>query len=229
MKEPWRVLRPLPDDWSLIVGADTGTYMSASFTAIPPGDEPCAIVLCEFPNYRYVAHEIELLGYSIPEWAKYVMRAYHYLQPRKDRCTAWADPNTQFRAELAHYGIDLKSNTRKLELRVEITREYMQSVIPANPQLGRYEALPRLLFAPWLEIIPYEFEHAKWPDGTTGAGKFERIKEHDHSLDTVEHALSRRPRSKAIHRSGKQSFLESYLQQHKLPGAAKGDPHLGLL
>ena len=225
---PWKTLRPLPDDWSLIVGADTGTYMSAVFVAIPPGDEPQAIVLAEFPNYRYVAHEIELLGFSVPEWARQVMAAYRHLQPASSRCHAWADPNTQFRAELLHYGIHLRPNQRKLELRVEIAREYMQSVIPAIP--GVREAQPRLLLMPWLEILPYELEHAKWPEGTTGAGKFERIKEHDHTLDPLEHALSRRPRSKAILRRGKRSFLDRHLDTYKDPTrGAQGDPHLGLL
>jgi hypothetical protein len=86
--------------------------------------------------------------------------------------------------------------------------------------------IDRLLFAPWLDLIPYEIEHAKWPDGTTGAGKFERIKEHDHSLDCVEHALSRRPRSKHIFTSGKKSFLQQHWDAHRTTNLG-GDPHLG--
>jgi hypothetical protein len=221
MTDGWKALRsPLPDDWSLIVGADTGTYMNVAFVGIPPGDEAVAVILAEFPNYRYVAHEIELHGQSVPEWARWVMRGFHHLQPRRERCSAWADPNTQFKAELAHYGIDLRANHRKLELRVEITREYVQSVTPSG--------VSRFLVAPWLEIIPYEMEHAKWPDGTTGAGKFERLKEHDHGLDCVEHALSRRPRSKEIFRSGKKSFLQQHLDAHRM-AISSGDPHLGPL
>lgn len=219
---PWKALKPLPDGWAMIVGADTGTYMSAVLVAIPPGDEAQTVTLAEFPNYRYVAHEIELIGLSIPEWAKWVMQGFHHFMPRTERCSAWADPNTQFRSELKHYKIDLKSNTRKLELRTEISREYMGQMTPAGS--------PRSLLAPWLEILPYEIEHAKWPDGTTGAGKFERIKEHDHSLDCYEHAHSRRPRSKSIFRSGKKSFLQQHLDAHRsVSNSQRGDPHLGSL
>lgn len=221
MSEPWRALRKLPDDWAVIVGMDTGTYMSALFVGVPPGDEAYILCLAEVPNYRYVAHEIELLGYSIPEWARMVMAIHRHLQPRKERCFAWADPNTQFRTELKHYGIDLHANHRKLELRVEITREYAQSVGPTG--------VDRLLMAPWLDILPYEMEHAKWPDGTTGAGKFERIKEHDHTLDCLEHSCSRRPRSKDILRPKRMSFKERYLVEHGLKRPAGGDPHLGVL
>lgn len=203
----------------MYVGIDTGTYMSAAFVAIPPGDEARTVTLAEFPNYRYVAHEIELIGLSIPEWARWVMRGFHHFLPRTERCKAWADTNTQFRSELAHYKIDLRGNTRKLELRTEITREYMGAKTPTGAD--------RAVLAPWLEILPYEIEHAKWPDGTTGQGKFERIKEHDHTLDCFEHAHSRRPRSKHIFKSGKKSFLQAHLDANQWHRGSKSDPHLG--
>lgn len=195
--------------------------MSALFVAIPPGDEPMMIPIAEFPNYRYVAHEIELLGFSVPEWARLVMEAYRYFQPKRTKCNAWADPNTQFKAELQHYGINLQANHRKLELRTEIAREYMTSKIPTS-------GLDRTLMAPWLEILPYEVEHAKWPEGTTGSGKFERIKEHDHTLDGFEHAASRRPRSKHIFARRKKSFKERFIEEHGIQ-KSYGDPHLGVL
>jgi hypothetical protein len=135
---------------------------------------------------------------------------------------AWADPNTQFRTELRNYHIDLRPNTRKLELRTEVTREYMGAKTP--------QGNPRCILAPWLEILPYELEMAKWPDGTTGAGKFERVKEHDHTLDCLEHAASRRPRTKLVDGRRKKSFLEAHMDTHRLPGARGGhDPHLGSL
>ena len=218
MIEPYFALRPLPDDWDLVVGADTGTYMSAVFVAIPPGDSPAAVAIAEFPNYRYVATAIELLGLSTPEWARQVYRAFRYFRPRTERCKAWADPNTQFRAELAHYGLDLRPNFRGPELRVEIAREYMQAHDPE-----------RVSLAPWLSVLPYEIEHAKWPEDTTSAGKFTRLKHHDHTLDCFEHALSRRPRGKTILRERKQSFLDKMLQQYGRPRESQGDPHLGTL
>lgn len=222
---PWKQLRRLPEGWTLYVGVDTGTYMSSVFTAIPPGDEPQVIVLAEFPNYRYVAHEIELLDISIPEWARWVVRGFHHFLPSVTRCKAWADPNNQFSNELRRYGIDLRGNNRKLELRTEITREYMGQVIKHGPKAGQQRAL----LAPYLEVLPYEMEHAKWPDGTTGAGKFARIKESDHTLDCFEHCCSRRPRSKRIFQSGKKSFLQQQLEEHKHRHIVKGDPHLGEL
>lgn len=207
---------PLPTDWELICGCDTGTYMAASFIAIPPGDSPSALVIEEFPNYRYVSHEIELLGMSIPEWARFVYRRFRAYRPGVERCKLWADPNTQFRAELRHYKLDLLPNHRGDALRVEVAREYMMA---KDPQ--------RLFLAPWLEVLPYEIEAAKWPDDTTSAGKFMRIKHHDHLLDTVEHALSRRPRSAALIEEKKLSFLEQQFRQHRQQMPRHADIHLG--
>lgn len=218
-ERPYLALKsPLPDDWELFVGVDTGTYMSAAFVGIPPGDVPTAVVLAEFPNYRYVSHELELLGYSTPEWAKQVVAAFHYFRPRTEVCQAWADPNTQFRAELLHYGLHLRPNAKGPELRVEITREYFA----ANP--------PRIHLMPWLRILPYELEFAKWPDEATSAGKYMRLKKHDHTLDCVEHCLSRRPQPNASRASRKKSFLEQQLEQHRRHDIEyHHDPHLGSL
>lgn len=213
---PYQALRSLPDDWDLVVGADTGTYMSAVFVAIPPGDSPAAVVIAEFPNYRYVATAIELLGLSTPEWARDVYRAFRYFRPTVERLKAWADPNTQFRAELAHYGLDLRANFRGPELRVEIAREYMQAKDPV-----------RIGLAPWLSVLPYELEHAKWPEDTTSAGKFMRLKHHDHTLDCFEHALSRRPRGKHMLKEQKRSFLEQQLAMYKRTPDTYADLHLG--
>lgn len=216
---PYKALRgPLPDDWDILVGADTGTYMSAVFVGIPPGDSPMAAVLADFPNYRYVGHEIELLGMSTPEWARQVYACWKYFRPGKETCSAWADPNTQFRAELQHYGIHLRPNFRGPELRVEIAREYMMAKDPE-----------RVSFAPWLQVLPYEIEHAKWPEDTTSAGKFMRLKHHDHTLDGFEHCLSRRPRGKHILREEQKSFLDQYLDANRIPTPKVRDPHLGAL
>ena len=219
LSAPYKALRsPLPPGWELTVGCDTGTYMSAVFEAIPPGDSPAAIAIAEFPNYRYVGHEIELLGLSTPEWARHVYLAFRYFCPRIERCKAWADANTQFRAELAHYGLDLRPNLRGPELRVEIAREYLQAASPC-----------RHFLAPWLTILPYEIEHAHWPEDTTTAGRFMRVKHHDHTLDGMEHALSRRPRGKFIEPTKQRSFLEQQFEQHRHSMPIARDPHLGRL
>lgn len=218
-------LRPLPHDWELIVGADTGTFMGAVIIAFRPRPY-AAFVLDEIPNYRYVANEPELLGLTLPQWAKLVTDRVLQLRPRghrdehgQPRVKAWADPNTQFRTELQHYGLYLLPNTRKLELRVEIAREYQQAT---TPQL--------LYLAPWLKVLPYEMEYAKWPEEHTTAGKYERIKQHDHILDGVEHVLSRRPRTRTVLTRRKETFLERFRREHGLlKRDPLADPHLGRL
>jgi hypothetical protein len=209
----------IPDDWPLLLGVDTGAYMSALLVAFCP-DPYAALALAEFPNYRYVGGEIELLGSANSEWARTVVNAYRHLRPGTSRVHGWVDQNSQFKQELSHYGLALQSNLRKLELRVEISREYVQAHDP-----------PRFYLAPWLSVLPYEMEYAHWPDEATSAGKFERIKQNDHTLDCLEHVLSRRPRTKAVLGPVKESFLDRYLREHGRPDRVlrhgAGDPHLG--
>lgn len=210
-------LRPLPSGWRLYMAADTGTYLSAAFIAFSP-DSLDAFILETFPNYRYVGGEIELLGESIPEWSRRVMASFNEYIPGSSRIKGLCDENSQFKTELATYGIVLRGNRKKLELRVEIAREYFQN--------------RRVWFAPWLDgVLAYEIEHACWPDDTNSAGKFERLKEQDHTLDCVEHILSMRPRNKALAQTKRESFLQRQLREHRwrdrLPGRA--DPHLGTI
>lgn len=209
-------LTTLPAGWDLLCACDTGTYMSALFMGVCP-DPYGLLALEEFPNYRYVSNEIELLGMSVPEWARWVYKA-HQRYKQATKIHLWADPNSQFKTELAHYGLHLQSNFRGLELRVELAREYMQA---KDPQL--------LFLAPWLKILPYELEHAEWPDETTSAGKFVRIKRDDHTLDCLEHCCSRRPRSKRLRPRKQESFLDRYLRENKSHIPKIADPHLGRL
>ena len=206
--------RPLPSTWRLLWAGDTGTYMSAACVAFPP-DTFDAYVLAEFPNYRYVGGEIELLGESIPEWARVVTTA-NTLLTGSARVKGWCDENSQFKTELQNYNIHWQGNSRQLELRVEIAREYFQN--------------RRVWMAPWLSVLPYELEHAVWPDDTNSAGRFNREKTNDHTLDCLEHILSRRPRHKhLVARKGK-SFLQQQFDQHagwRLQQLARGDIHLG--
>lgn len=209
--------RPLPDGWSLLVGVDTGTYMSAVFSVFPP-DSADAFVVEEFPNYHYVGGVIDLLGDSIPEWARRVHKAYNAYKPRETTVKAWADQNSQFKTELRHYGFHLMSNLRKLELRVEITREYLNTS-------------KRVYFAPWLQVLPHELENAKWPDETSSAGRLERVKVNDHTLDCLEHVLSRRPVNPAtVPKSKHQAAVDRIKQRAGLVtiDAPRIDPHLGI-
>lgn len=215
MLSPKDLRRPLMPGWQLIAGVDTGTYMSASFWLFPP-DTFDAFCVQEFANYRYVGGEIELLGYSVPEWSRAVLDEYHRYVPGVSKLRAWADQNSQFKTELLHYGLVLMSNLRKLELRVEISREYVNN--------------RRAHLAPWLSVLPYEMENARWPDEATSAGKFERIKQDDHTLDTMEHVLSRRPRHKSMVKEKNESFIDRFLRQNKSPDLEpRTDTHLGRL
>ena len=206
--------RPLPENWQLLVGFDTGAFMNAAFGVMPPESLDIFIV-AEFPNYRYIANEAERLDLTDPQWARWVYASYKTFMPNKTKCRGWVDPNSQFKQELRNYKLMLIGNQRGLELRVEITREYLQS--------------DHLHFAPWLSVIPYEFEHAKWPDEHTAAGTFVREKRNDHGLDCVEHICSRRPRMKALIAPRQESFKERYLREHRYPIQPVLDPHLGRL
>lgn len=215
MLAPSDLRRPLSSGWSILVGMDTGTYMSALFVLFPPDSGHCYFAE-EFPNYRYVGGEPELLGYSVPEWSREVFDAYRRYRPGVSRLHGWCDENSQFKTELRHYNLIAQGNKRKLELRVEITREYMSH--------------RRAWFAPWLSVLPWEFEHAQWPDEMTSAGKFERLKVDDHTLDCAEHVLSRRPRHASILREKKESFLDAHLRLHRRRDMQPSlDPHLGRL
>lgn len=201
----------LPTQARVMAGADTGTFMSGAIVAIL---DDLAIVLEEFPNYRYIGTEIELLDVQISEWTKaFVSRITSYTG--RERATAWVDTNSQFKKECGRHKLTLLGNPIKLESRTEVTRNYFQA--------------DRILFCPWLEVLPYELEWAAWPDGTSGSGKYERVKEKDHTLDCVEHVLSRRPRSgrKAAKRA--ETFLERYMREHNLRMPIRvADPHLGM-
>lgn len=204
----------LPVGWDLVLGVDTGTFMSAVFVGISP--EPFeAFALVEIPNYCYIAGEYELLGLSIPEWAQQVTNVYKFLLPYR-KPHGWCDPNSQFKTELSHYGLILEGNKRGEELRTEIAREYFQQ--------------DKIRLAPWLEVLPYELENAQWPPETSASGKFRRLKEKDHTLDCLEHALSRRPRTKHLTRNERTSFKDQYFAKHKTSrGGKRSDVHLGSL
>lgn len=213
MLSPSDLRRPLPAGWNFLVGGDTGTYMSAVFVGFPP-DSYDAYVLEEFPNYRYVAGELELLDLSIPEWSRQVRTAYRRYLPSATKLTMWLDENSQFKTELRRYKINARGNKRKLELRVEISREYFRN--------------RRIWLAPWLQVLPWELEHATWPEEGTSAGRFDRLKEKDHTLDCLEHILSRRPKHLSQTSKKPQTLKQKLLAQHRrVDLTPQIDPHLG--
>jgi hypothetical protein len=165
----------IPDGWTVVGGADTGTFYSALLVAFSPEGE--AFVIDEFPNYRYVAGAPERdEQLSIPSWAAGVARRAIQLGGGS---AFWADPNSQFKGELRNYGIHLLPAKIPVEARTEITREYFEHM--------------KIRLAPWLRVIPFELENAAWPEEASASGKFARIKDRDHTLDCLEHILARRP------------------------------------
>lgn len=200
----------LPPGWVLISAADTGTFYTALSVAFSP--EGDAVVMDEFPNYRYVAGEPERdEGITIPQWARGVERR---ITERGGRVQLWADRNSQFKRELAMYGIQLMPSTLPLETRTEITREYFQH--------------GRVFLMPGLSVLPFELENAAWPDDTTAAGRFARVKDRDHTLDCLEHILSRRPTGSAKAASaGGARWIDTFLGGSAKLKGAPADPHMG--
>lgn len=165
----------VPSNWEIVCGADTGTHYSGLVVAFDPNG--LAYVLEEFPNYRYVAGSIERdEQITIPQWCFGVSERVNQLNGHPN---FWADPNTQFKAEMRNYGVTLLSEKTPVETRTEITREYFQH--------------NRIFLAPWLVTLPFELENAAWPEEASISGKFSRVKDRDHTLDPLEHILARRP------------------------------------
>lgn len=203
----------LPKSWEIIAGADTGTYMGGAICAIDPKYD--LYVLEEFPNYYYTGDgTIELTGVTVGEWVRwFATRLRHWTKKRRN--FAWVDANTTFKTEIAH-GFRFKMNHKDLELRTEITREYLRH--------GRIHLMP------WLKIIPYEMEEATWPEHESArSGKLRRTKRKDHCLDGVEHACSRRPHPdfRMVQPGEKRSILKEFALRHRRFDAPHMDPHLG--
>jgi hypothetical protein len=200
----------LPRGWDVVSAVDTGTFYTALIVAFSP--EGDAFVLDEFPNYRYVAGLPERdEQITIPGWAGHVHGGIRHWGGRP---LFWADANSQFKAELRMYGLHLLTATAPVETRTEITREYFQH--------------NRIWLAPWLSVLPFELENARWPDEATAAGKFARVKDRDHTLDCLEHILARRPRGTPVEsaRPGGRwidGFVGPAAQRRRDPG----NPHLG--
>ena len=211
---PVRPNLAIPPDWKIEIGADTGTYCAALAVAVSP--DGSAVIVDEVTNYRYVANTPELdPDSSILRWTDAVREmAYRW----GARPIAWVDSNSQFKAECAHHGLQLLANKRGREARTEAARQYFQH--------------QQIALAPWLSMLPYELEYAQWPEKTTSAGKYERLKEHDHVLDCLEHVLSRHPRGRLPNEApthppmpGSVQWLGSPLRRKKHRAAA--DSHLG--
>lgn len=197
----------VPSGWTIMGGADTGSFYTALLVAFDP--DGIAYVLDEFPNYRYVAGEAERdESLSIPRWSADLLGRTKSLGGSPN---FWADPNSQFKGELRNYGINLLPAKAPVEARTEVTREYFEH--------------GRIWIAPWCHVLQFELENAQWPEEVSAAGKFARVKDRDHTLDCLEHILARRPFGRAVgltKRFGSWAAEQGWRSLQK-----KGNIHLG--
>lgn len=205
----------LSRDWEIWAGGDTGTYLGGAISAIH-SQTYVELVLEEIPNYHYVGDgTIEEDGTSVADWIlKFATKMRYWT--REEKFGVWVDANTTFKSEVGH-GLRFRMNRKDLELRTEITREYVRN--------------KRLFLAPWLTIIPYEMQEAAFPEAENkGTGRYRRIKRKDHCLDGVEHVTSRRPHPRfreqpKITRSGLEMLHEKHKKHSQIDDS---DPHLGI-
>ena len=199
----------IPSNWEIVCGADTGTFTSALIVAFSPDGE--AFVIDEFPNYKYVSGDPELYpDLSIPTWAADLE---FRIAKVGGRANLWADKNSQWKRELRNYGITLLASPLPFETRTEISREYFVH--------------NKIYLAPWLSVLPFELENATWPEETSAAGKFARVKDRDHTLDCLEHILSQRPRGNVAPRAKTfMTWAESFVGK-PFRSRQSVNPHLG--
>ncbi len=177
-------------------GGDTGSKYSSVVAAFSDDSEPHLFFLDELSNYRYVATEIEQdETMTLSNW-------YDGSKKMSLRWggngTFWVDHNSQMKIDASiSSGMTLLPARVGPEARTEILREYFQN--------------DRVWFAPWLEILPYEIEMAKYPPKETSTGVWRRIKEKDHTLDPAEHIAAQRGRGhkakKVVHKTAIEKLL----------------------
>jgi hypothetical protein len=206
----------VPTGWEVVGGADTGTFMSAVLVMFNLDGE--AFVIGEYPNYLYRSGAIELEpGITFPEWCSRVSADWNRFTGRPT-AFLYADKNSQFKREAGNqrdYLIHLESNNTPLEVRTEISREYFQH--------------NKIWFAPWLSVLPFELENAQWPEEASAAGKFARVKDRDHTLDCMEHVLSKRPRANSpVYLKRERTWLEEFVGPYARKKGGAGDAHLGV-
>lgn len=200
-----------PRHWDVLAGADTGTYYTAAFVGFAENGD--AFVLDELPNYRYVAGQIETdPNITISQWSE---RFLDTAEAWGCKPMAYADQNSQFKREFRLHGITLLTGMPQRETRTEIAREYFQH--------------GKVWFLPWVTVLPFEVEKAQFPEAVTGGGKMERVKKDDHTLDPLEHVLSKRPQSPPKPKKTRQRWIDQQLgglARPKIPQPA--DPHWGV-
>jgi hypothetical protein len=207
----------IPRSFEIMGGGDTGTFLGGVIAAVSPDYHLYVLELIK--NYHYtVDGTIEEDGGIGPSvWLETFRDRMRYWSG-KQRNGIWVDANTTFKREVIR-GLSFRMNHVDLELRTEITREYVRN--------------GRIHFMPGTELALYELEEAKFPEEETLGGRYKRIKRKDHCLDGIEHICSRRPHPKMANSamsSDRKKLIHKLIDQHKdvMGGAHEEiDPFLG--
>lgn len=195
------------------MGASVGRFCSAVICAVIPGDDT-VLVVAEEPNYHYVGDgEIEELGLTTTQWAEKVVARWRDFVPKRP-AIAFVNEDNKFEKALKRSKLVIRKNLRRpAATRTEISREFFDM------------KLVRLM--PWLNVLPYELQNAKWPPEASGRGS-ERVEGQDYTLSGLEHVLSRRPRPRKPRQKAQSTFLQKQLAKHQITLRGRGgDVHLG--
>lgn len=201
----------LPTGTQFQMGACTGRFSSAVIIALIV-DHP-VLVIDEIPNYHYVGDgEIELAGLTSVEWGEHVVRQWRFYAGKDARASAWVDPDTEFEKEMKRCKLRLRKNLKHgPELQTEVLREYFQE--------------NRIMFAPWLQILPNEISRARWPAEESNAYQV-RARGQDYTLCALEQVISRRPAASVRYSPPQPHWITKRIQDAN-SFMSKSDAHLG--
>ena len=200
----------IPLNWQIVGGGDTGSKYSSVVAAFSSDEKPHLFFLDELANYRYVATELE---------QDETMTLSNWYEGSRQRSlywggdgSFWVDHNSQMKIDASiSSGMTLLPARVGPEARTEIFREYFQH--------------DRVWIAPWLEILPYEIEMARYPPKETSTGVWRRIKEKDHTLDPAEHIAAQRGRGSKVKAAKKTTAIEKLLGLGPPRSEGRVDPH----
>jgi hypothetical protein len=192
------------------MGAFAGRFSSAVIVALLP-DHP-VLVIDEIPNYKYAGDgEIELIGLSIKQWGEKVVSTWRSYAGTT-AASAWVDPKTEFTKEMQRCHLRLRKNLgHGPEVQTAVLREY----ITEN----------RVMFAPWLELLPTELGRARWPDEQVSSYQI-RARGQDYTLCALEQVISRRPTASARYDRPVKHWITKRIQDAHL-FITKSDSHMG--
>jgi len=194
----------IPDSWTVRGGGDTGTKSAACWAAFSDDDPTEAFFVAGICNYRYVATQIEeLRNYSM---LTFYERVHEISAALGCRPSLYADPNSQFKSDWWNTGaVRLLKGTASQEHRTERLRALFQH--------------NRIWIAPWMDILDYELEVARFPPEETSTGKWARVKKSDHMLDGAEHLAAQDPSGKPPSERAPMLAIESILNIRQKPAS----------